>query len=163
MMNNGDERQDTAADRLKQYSASAAAAIIISLVFIASSSSDAKADLRLCNKTESQVGVAIGYREKADWITEGWWNLPANSCETLVPGPLVSRYYYIYAVDYDQFGEWGGRAYMCTREKEFTIHGIEDCVARGYERTGFFEIDTGEQSSWTVQLTEPVQEGTGGR
>ena len=49
------------------------------------------------------------------------------------------------------------------REKEFTIRGIEDCVARGFERTGFFEIDTGEQSSWTVQLTEPVQQGTGGR
>ena len=54
-------------------------------------------------------------------------------------------------------------AFMCTREKEFTIRGIEDCVARGYERTGFFEIDTGEQSSWTVQLTEPVQAGTGGQ
>lgn len=123
----------------------------------------AHADLRLCNKTESKVGVAIGYKDKTDWITEGWWNLDANSCETLVPGTLVSRYYYIYAVDYDQFGEWGGRAFMCTREKEFTIRGIEDCVARGFERTGFFEIDTGEQSSWTVQLTEPVQQGTGGR
>jgi uncharacterized membrane protein len=123
----------------------------------------ASAELRLCNKTESQVGVAIGYREDNDWVTEGWWNLPANTCETLVAGALVSRFYYIYAVDYDQFGEWGGRAYMCTREKEFTIRGIEDCVARGYERTGFFEIDTGEQSSWTVQLTEPVQAGTGGQ
>jgi hypothetical protein len=28
------------------------------------------------------------------------------------------------------------------------------CLARGYERTGFFEIYTGEQRSWTVQLTE---------
>ena len=123
----------------------------------------AHAELRLCNKTESQVGVAIGYRDSEQWVTEGWWNLPANSCETLVTGSLVSRYYYIYAVDYDQFGEWGGRAFMCTREKEFTIRGIDDCVARGFERTGFFEIDTGEQSSWTVQLTEPVQTGTGGR
>jgi uncharacterized membrane protein len=39
----------------------------------------------------------------------------------------------------------------------FTIRGIEDCVARGYERSGFFEVDTGEQKSWTVQLTEPGQ------
>lgn len=125
--------------------------------------SAALADLRLCNKTESKVGVAIGYKDKAGWVTEGWWNISSNSCETLFPGALVSRYYYIYAVDYDQLGEWGGRAFMCTRDKEFTIRGIEDCVARGYERTGFFEIDTGEQSSWTVQLTEPVQQGTGGR
>jgi uncharacterized membrane protein len=135
----------------------------LSALLLSVNSGLALADLRLCNKTESQVGVAIGYKDKTEWVTEGWWNLAANSCETLVPGSLVSRYYYIYAVDYDQFGEWGGRAFMCTREKEFTIRGIEDCIARGYERTGFFEIDTGEQSSWTVQLTEPVQQGTGGR
>jgi uncharacterized membrane protein len=35
-------------------------------------------------------------------------------------------------------------------------------VARGYEKTGFFEVDTGEQKSWTVQLTEPDQQGAGG-
>jgi uncharacterized membrane protein len=55
---------------------------------------------------------------------------------------------------------------MCTRDKMFTIRGIEDCVARGYERSGFFEVDTGEQKSWTVQLTEPGQStasaGSGG-
>ncbi len=43
---------------------------------------------------------------------------------------------------------------MCTRDKEFTIRGIGDCLARGYDRTGFFEVDTGEQRAWTVQLTE---------
>lgn len=138
-------------------------ALLLAVAATTFTAQPARAELRLCNKTESQVGVAIGYREDTEWVTEGWWNLPANSCETLVTGALVSRYYYIYAVDYDQFGEWGGRAFMCTREKEFTINGIEDCVARGFERTGFFEIDTGEQSSWTVQLTEPVQGGTGGR
>lgn len=163
MMKNGEKRQRSAVKRLAGLASTIATGTLWLAIFYFSTSADAWAELRLCNKTESHVGVAIGYREKADWVTEGWWNLPANSCETIVPGPLVSRYYYIYAVDYDQFGEWGGRAFMCTREKEFTIQGIEDCVARGYERTGFFEIDTGEQASWTVQLTEPVQEGTGGR
>jgi len=38
-------------------------------------------------------------------------------------GPLVARYYYIYAVDYDRNGEWSGQAYMCSRDKEFTIRG----------------------------------------
>ena len=118
--------------------------------------------LRLCNQTRSRVGVAIGYRENRQWITEGWWNVARGTCETLVKGPLVSRFYYVYALDYDQGGVWGGRAAMCTRDKMFTIRGIEDCVARGYERSGFFEVDTGEQRSWTVQLTEPGQtDGTG--
>jgi uncharacterized membrane protein len=118
--------------------------------------------LRLCNKTTSRIGVAIGYKDGNSWTTEGWWNVTAGACETLVPGQLVSRFYYVYAVDYDRGGIWGGKAAMCTRDKMFTIRGIEDCVARGYERAGFFEVDTGEQKSWTVELTEAGQQGTGG-
>jgi uncharacterized membrane protein len=117
--------------------------------------SPALADLRICNKTSSRVGIAVGYKDDEAWKTEGWWNIAANSCETLLAGPLVSRFYYLYAVDYDHGGEWGGRSFMCTQEKSFTIKGIEDCLKRGFERTGFFEIDTGEQRTWTVQLTEP--------
>jgi hypothetical protein len=43
---------------------------------------------------------------------------------------------------------------MCSRDKEFTIRGTEDCLARGFDRTGYFEVDTGEQRAWTVQLTD---------
>jgi len=125
-------------------------------------SDTARADMRLCNKTSGQIGVSIGYRDPKGWVTEGWWNLPANFCEVIVGGPLVSRYYYIYAVDYEQGGEWGGQAFMCVKSKEFTIRGIRDCIARGFERTGFFEIDTGNQRNWTVQLTDPVGGGNGG-
>jgi uncharacterized membrane protein len=118
----------------------------------------AVADFRLCNNTGSRVGIAIGYKDSDGWTTEGWWNLSARSCETLVKGQLVARYYYVYAVDYDRGGEWSGKAFMCTRDKEFTIRGIEDCLARGYDRTGFFEVDTSEQRSWTVQLTESTDQ-----
>jgi len=118
----------------------------------------AKADFRLCNNTGSRVGVALGYKDAEGWTTEGWWNISARSCETLLRGALVARYYYIYAVDYDRGGEWSGHAYMCSREKEFTIRGTENCLARGYDRTGFFEVDTGEQRSWTVQLTETAEQ-----
>jgi uncharacterized membrane protein len=76
----------------------------------------------------------------------------------LLRGALVARYYYIYAVDYDRGGEWSGKAYMCSREKEFTIRGTDNCLARGYDRTGFFEVDTGEQRSWTVQLTDAAEQ-----
>ena len=115
----------------------------------------ALADFHICNNSGSRVGVAIGYKDaEGQWTSEGWWNLSARSCETLLKGSLIARYYYIYAIDYDRGGEWAGQAYMCSREKEFTIRGIEDCLARGFDRTGFFEVDTGEQRSWTVQLTE---------
>ena len=127
------------------------AAFALATIFVAT---PAAADFRLCNNTGSRVGIAIGYKDAEGWTTEGWWNLAARSCETLVRGTLVARFYYVYAVDYDRGGEWSGQAFMCTRDKEFTIRGIEDCLARGFDRTGFFEVDTGEQRSWTVQLTE---------
>jgi uncharacterized membrane protein len=116
--------------------------------------SPALADFRLCNNTSSRVGIALGYKDAEGWTTEGWWNVSSRACETLLRGTLVARYYYIYALDYDRGGEWSGQAFMCSRDKEFTIKGTENCLARGFDRTGFFEVDTGEQRAWTVQLTE---------
>jgi uncharacterized membrane protein len=118
------------------------------------STSPAAADFRLCNNTSSRVGIALGYKDADGWTTEGWWNVSSRACETLLRGTLVARFYYIYALDYDRGGEWSGQAFMCSRDKEFTIKGTENCLARGFDRTGFFEVDTGEQRAWTVQLTE---------
>ncbi|MGE0212542.1 MAG: DUF1036 domain-containing protein [Parvibaculaceae bacterium] len=125
----------------------------------------AKADLKLCNNTESRVGVALGYKDSQGWASEGWWNVGANACETLLKGGLIARYYYIFAVDYDKGGSWGGKAIMCTRDKLFTIRGIKECAERGYQKTGFFEVDTNEEVDWTVSLsgpktTEPQQSQT---
>ncbi len=128
------------------------------VLMLALSAQPALADFRLCNNTGGRVGVAIGYKDAEGWTTEGWWNISPRSCETLLRGALVARYYYIYAVDYDRGGEWSGHAYMCSREKEFTIRGTENCLTRGYDRTGFFEVDTSEQRSWTVQLTDSAEQ-----
>jgi uncharacterized membrane protein len=134
----------------------------IALVFagLVASAAPAAADFRLCNNTASRVGVAVGYKDADGWTTEGWWNLPARTCETVLKGNLVARFYYVYAIDYDHGGEWMGQAFMCTRDKEFTIRGISDCLARGFDRTGFFEVDTGEQRAWTVQLTESTEQSS---
>ena len=130
----------------------------LALVALCLWSGSARADFRLCNNTSSRVGIAVGYKDNDGWTTEGWWNLPSRTCETVLKGNLVARFYYVYAIDYDRGGEWTGRAYMCTRDREFTIRGIGDCLAHGYDRTGFFEVDTGEQRAWTVQLTESAEQ-----
>ena len=127
---------------------------LLGLAALCLSSSPAAADFRLCNNTSSRVGIALGYKDAEGWTTEGWWNVSSRSCETLLKGTLVARYYYIYALDYDRGGEWSGQAFMCSRDKEFTIKGTDNCLARGFDRTGFFEVDTGDQRAWTVQLTE---------
>ncbi|MCB8839556.1 DUF1036 domain-containing protein [Aurantimonas sp. VKM B-3413] len=122
----------------------------------------AKADFRVCNGTQSLVGVAIGYRAEAGWTTEGWWRIPATTCKSIIEGPLSSRYYYLYAEDADGKGRWAGQVNLCIAENEFKIVGVKDCFKRGYQKMGFREYDTGEQASWMVQLTEaPRSDATG--
>jgi uncharacterized membrane protein len=142
--------------RLAPFSARWTSGLMPALAFavVCLWSCSAAADFRLCNNTPSRVGIALGYKDAEGWTTEGWWNVSSRSCETLLRGTLVARFYYIYALDYDRGGEWSGQAFMCSRDKEFTIKGTENCLARGFDRTGFFEVDTGEQRAWTVHLTE---------
>lgn len=134
--------------------AGAAVAAMTVAIFTATAT-PAAADLALCNKTGSRVGVAIGYKDEQGWASEGWWNVGPGACETLLKGRLIARYYYVYAVDYDKGGSWGGNAILCTRDKLFTIRGIKNCVDRGYKKTGFFEVDTGEKEDWSVTLSGP--------
>jgi uncharacterized membrane protein len=133
-----------------------AAASLMTMV----SASPARADFRVCNATQNLIGVGIGYRAKAGWITEGWWHIDGSSCKTLIEGPLSSRFYYLYAEDAERGGRWDGPINMCVAEKEFKIAGVSDCIARGFQRAGFQEYDTGEQASWMVQLTDqPATDG----
>jgi uncharacterized membrane protein len=133
--------------------------VFVALMGLMATSTPSKAELKLCNTTSSRVGVAIGYREKERWATEGWWNVAANTCEVLLKGKLIARFYYIHAVDYDKGGEWSGKDTMCTTDKAFTVFGVKDCVKRGYKRTGFFEIDTKNEHDWTVRLKYPDENG----
>ena len=97
---------------------------LAAITVLCASARPAAADLRMCNSTASRVGVAIGYNNGEEWVSEGWWNVEANSCEILLEGPLVARFYYFYAIDYDQGGEWSGTDYMCTADKVFLIREI---------------------------------------
>jgi len=132
-----------------------------SVLLAAALPASAYADFRVCNATQNLIGVAIGYRAAAGWVTEGWWHVEGSTCKTLIEGALSSRYYYLYAEDAERGGRWEGPVNMCIAEKEFKINDVRDCIPRGFQRAGFKEYDTGEQASWMVQLTdEPAVDGT---
>ncbi len=83
----------------------------------------------------------------------GGGNVSSRSCETLLRGNLVARFYYIYALDYDRGGEWSGQAFMCCATG---IHhqGHRETAWRAVSTARLFRGRTAEQRSWTVQLTE---------
>ena len=113
------------------------------------------ADLRVCNETTNPLSIALGYKAERGWQSEGWWLASPTQCATVYQGDLNARFYYLFVADDIGGGAWDGSVFMCTRDETFTIFGVEDCLARGYERTGFFEVDTQNKSDWTLQLTDP--------
>jgi uncharacterized membrane protein len=135
----------------------AAALALLAAFLLVHGTVEAAADLKLCNASSSRVGVAIGYQDPKGWATEGWWNIHSQACETLLKGAVPSRFIYVYAVDYDRGGEWSGTNFMCTHDKSFAIRDVKECQRRGYKRTGFFEVDTGEAKDWTIRLTDPEE------
>ena len=128
-------------------------ALALSSLLLAASATPTLAGLKLCNKTESNIGVALGYKNKDGWATEGWWNFKPQQCRVMLKDLLIAQYYYVYAIDYDKGGSWGGKSMMCKREKIFTIKGFDKCEERGFTKVGFFEVDTGEQTDWTISLS----------
>lgn len=142
---------------MRSYAYGASASVLFLALMIGS----ARAEFRLCNNTTHRASVAIAYTNGAAWVSEGWWNIKANGCETLIRGPLAAEFYYVYAMD-ERGAEWKGKTFMCTRDHEFRIAGRENCFVRGFDRTGFFEIDTGKDArNWTVQLTAPLSARSG--
>jgi uncharacterized membrane protein len=112
----------------------------------------AQAALNVCNKSALPAKVAVARFNGVKWTSEGWWTVDPAKCATLVQGALNSRYYYIYATD-GAAGTWDGSKYFCTSPNaKFAIVGRGTCAAGGFDRRGFFEIDTGRAVNWTQSL-----------
>jgi uncharacterized membrane protein len=70
------------------------------------------------------------------------------------PGSLSARFYYLYAMD-GSSGSWDGTHAFCVSPQDrFEIVGRGNCTAHGFERKGFFEVDTGSSGDYTQTLSD---------
>jgi uncharacterized membrane protein len=114
----------------------------------------ALADLSLCNHADRAARIALGRFNGTDWMSEGWWAVPAGKCQVLVKGKLKARYYYLYAAD-GSAGSWPGTHSFCVGAGEsFQVFGRDNCAARGYDHRDFYEIDTQDKLDYTTYLAD---------
>lgn len=114
----------------------------------------AQAGLNVCNKGARDAKVAVGRFNGTRWISEGWWRVPGKKCSNLIAGKLLARYYYLYASD-GAVGTWdGGKSFCVGTTDRFAIVGRGACTERGFDRRGFFEIDTGNLLDFTQSLSD---------
>ena len=115
----------------------------------------AHADFRVCNATQSLVGVAIGYRAQAGWLSERLVARRSFVVQDADRGAPVIQVL-LHLCRRCGAGRTLGRSRVDVpcRIGSSKIAGTSDCFARGFQRAGFQEYDTGDQSSWMVQLTD---------
>lgn len=149
-----------------------AASLALGLVWVL----PAHAELRACNQTLGLYNVAVGYftgehcqpgdplLDSCHLVTEGWWNLAANSCVTLIKEPLDQGFYYVFALDiYGNDAVTGDTPLCVNTGRRFTIQTLfverqhPRCWQRGYQQVKFREIDVKGKEDWTVF----VQQGGG--
>ena len=128
---------------------------LLALALLATISTPARADFRVCNKTHALINIAVGTDAGEAFKTEGWWVATPGSCATPVRGPLKSRFVYLYATDIDGVDLVAGTATMCIDRGKFVAYGAENCWRRGLQAVTFAEIDTLDSSDWTTFLTDP--------
>lgn len=134
--------------------ASAALAGLLAASPALAAPASSEAGLSVCNDSDHPASVALGYKGDEGWQSKGWATVRSKGCELVHPQDLSSqRYYYLFAIEDSGMMAWQGEIIFCTRDgDDFTVEGQNDCVVRGYERNGFFELDTGGASSWVVHL-----------
>jgi uncharacterized membrane protein len=113
----------------------------------------AQAGFHVCNKTGLTTRLALGHFDGTHWSSEGWWTIKPKTCVSILTGALNARYYYLYATD-QAAGTWEGPTHFCVApQKRFRAVGRADCAKRGFDRRGFFEVETGNKPDWTQNLS----------
>ena len=125
----------------------------LALILLFTVAATAQAEFTVCNKASVAAKVALGAFNGTEWESRGWWTIAPRKCETLISGRLNARYYYLYGTD-DQSGTWSGATYFCTLpQPDFKITGRGNCAPRGFDRKGFFAVDTGNSPNWKQSLS----------
>lgn len=99
----------------------------------------AQAGLRICNDTDSDFRLAIGYQGEGGWTSEGWWTVEPGIC-AMTLGEALDKSFYYWRAEPAQGAFPEGQYSFCTGPSPFTIVGDTECEARGYKAQNFHEI-----------------------
>jgi uncharacterized membrane protein len=117
-------------------------------------SAPAHAQLEICNRTAAPYSLAIAYETDADVVSQGWWTVAPDKCETVITGELKRRYFYHYAISRPLNVEWNGSFTFCVDDDpQFRITGASDCEQRSFRTLGFRQIDVGTSKSYALDIS----------
>jgi len=93
----------------------------------------AQAELNLCNRTSFRMEAAVGIEKRANVMTRGWYRLDPGQCRQVMDGPLDADMVYLHARTPSVYGAaplpQNGDADFCIRTGDFEIANARDCAS----------------------------------
>ena len=135
------------------------------LLLFATASGAHAGTFSVCNKTNDQLRVAVGYDDRdLGMVSEGWWDLQAGECTNIkAPDGRDHKYYFLYARG-ERGREWTSldtneEGSFCVRNSNFSFvnrsferEGKLVCERRGATSIRFRRIDTMNAPKYTYDF-----------
>lgn len=120
----------------------------------------ANADFSVCNLTEETLSFAVAQQHLDTATSYGWWVITPNQCQLILKGMQHEKKLFGFASHHRVGGEWSGAHSFCTDITSFEIGGSDNCISRGFQLRGFFEIETGGSGDLRYDFIEPMNRNT---
>ena len=137
----GRRTRNTLRDFLKEHDVPSTASIFEQMDALAESATATQETLGLtvCNDSETEAWLALGYREDGSWQSRGWWSLLAGACIRPWSKNIQGAEMHIYAQQNESDTESrvlktpvGVETKFCVAEAKFSALGREYCTDQGY-------------------------------
>ncbi len=149
--------------------------LCLAAALLAVSSSQSRADFRVCNSSGAEVKLAFGNNDsRFGWTSRGWWTLPAGACQGVLDGEVSRGNYYVYTLDRANRAiavpeaQTGGT--FCARDQSFdlrssgfmTPQNTIACEAHGLKSVKFRAVEVGNSVTNYTYTLAPNAVGVSG-
>jgi uncharacterized membrane protein len=114
--------------------------------------SAAPAGYSICNDTDGVVWAAMALPLGRDWMTRGWWKVPAGTCAKAMTQPLNIDRVFLHAEKHGNNMLVSGPERFCLTNIEFEIQGRRNCAKRKLNEVGFAATATKGLSGYTAHI-----------
>ena len=90
--------------------------VLIAVLVLIASGSQALAKIQLCNKFKHPINVALAYEQNGAWVSDGWITIDPGQCQIDAEHADLTSFYY-----YGETGAFDGSRWTWGKNKDFSV------------------------------------------
>lgn len=114
--------------------------------------SSSPAGYSICNDTEGVIWAVMALPLGRDYITRGWWKVPAGACAKAITEPLKLDKVFLHVEKHGNDRLVSGRDKFCLTNMQFELQGRGNCAKKLLNETGFAATITKGLAGYTAHV-----------